>query len=418
MRLFMQPAQQQRDQAKAATVLRCVSSVGGNASRALWVLVGVTLSAVTGLAGEATPVQASSSVPVVELRRAGVIGFSAPGPAAIASRIKCGPGGDIYAIYSSTTRLEMSNPPIRRISVSSRSVTEYPIPVIAGYENLARSSFDVAADGTLYALLQANPQSSGSKNKSDPVYVYLIVKYKDDGRLDSYFTLGEIPGKHIEPTSLAMFADGSSLVSGTTMEKTPDGNLLGVFSAIFDQNGAFRAPATLMKLGTPAESGGSPGPQGAAPTKVQQKAAEKEKQSLNAIPLASSLQSFSSTDGNIYLFQQAGHLDIVSPVGSLDHEFKLSPPADGLSGIQMAAAGPGFLFVSYDHLATGEAGENSKYPGMISVVYPQTGEVTAIYRLPQSETDFSVAACAASPKDFFFLSADKQGYLQVLHYLP
>lgn len=68
--------------------------------------------------------------------------------------------------------------------------------------------------------------------------------------------------------------------------------------------------------------------------------------------------------------------------------------------------------------ATGEPGENSRYRGMITVAYPQSGEVTAIYRMPQAETDFAVPACAASPKDFFFLSSDDQGYLRVVHYLP
>jgi hypothetical protein len=161
---------------------------------------------------------------------------------------------------------------------------------------LARASFDVSANGTLYALLQAYPQSD-PKSKPDPVY--LIVKYKDDGRLDSYFKIGEVPGKRVEPTSLAVFADGSFLVSGTTMEKTPDGTSWGVFSAIFDQMGAFRAPVTLLKLDTPAESNGSPVLRGAPSTTAQQKAAEKEKDSLKAIPLASSLHSFSSPDGNI-----------------------------------------------------------------------------------------------------------------------
>jgi hypothetical protein len=84
----------------------------------------------------------------------------------------------------------------------------------------------------------------------------------------------------------------------------------------------------------------------------------------------------------------------------------------------MAAAGRGFLFVFYDHVATGEPGENSRYSGMISVVYPQSGEVTAIYRVPHTEADFAVSACAASPNDFLFLSSDKQGYLEVVHYLP
>ena len=232
-------------------------------------------------------------------------------------------------------------------------------------------------------------------------------------RSERRFTLGQVPGKRVQPTSLAMFADGSSLESGTTIEKTPDGTSLGVFSATFDRNGAFRAPVTLMKLDTP-----PPDVRGAPRGVVQGKPVEQEKRSTNAVPLAGSLHSSCAFDGNIYVFQEDGLLDVVSPAGSVEHEFKLKPPADGLSGIHMAAAGPGFLFVYYGHVATGEPGENSRYRGAIAVIYPQSGEVTATYRMPQAETDFAVSACAASPKDFFFLSSDDQGDLQVVHYLP
>ena len=262
-----------------------------HASLGLLLLLGVTLHAVPGLACEAAPLQPESSVPTMDLHPAGVIHFSAPGPSAVT---------------------------------------------------------------TLYALLQANPQAdsqSDSETKSDPVY--LLVKYKDDGRLDSYTTLGGVPGKRAQPASVAMFADGSSLVFGTTIEKTPEGTSLEVFSAIFDQSGAFRAPVTVLQLDTPA----------------------KEKHSTNTIALASSVHSVSSADGNIYVFEEDGRLDIVSPVGSVEHKFDLRPPADGLTGVHFAAADPGFLFVFYTHVATGEPGENSQYPGRISVVYPQSGEV-------------------------------------------
>jgi hypothetical protein len=38
--------------------------------------------------------------------------------------------------------------------------------------------------------------------------------------------------------------------------------------------------------------------------------------------------------------------------------------------------------------------------------------------MPQTETDFAVSACAASPNDFVFLGSDEQGNLEVVHYLP
>lgn len=193
--------------------------------------LGVTVFAVTGLTDEKSQVQPSPPAPTMDLHRADVIRLDKPAPAAVSSKIKCGPGGDIYAVYSSVSSQEMWRNPIRRISASSRSVTEYPIPTISGYQRLTRLIFDVSADGTLYALLQAFPQSN-SDSKPDPVY--LIVKYKDDGQVDSYFALGEVPGKHIRPTSLAMFGADNSMVSGTTILKNPGGTSLGVFSAIFE----------------------------------------------------------------------------------------------------------------------------------------------------------------------------------------
>lgn len=156
-----------------------------------------------------------------------------------------------------------------------------------------------------------------------------------------------------------------------------------------------------MKLDTPAKSSASPNSPGRG----------------NAVSLASSLESFSSSDGNIYVLQD-GHLDVVSPFGSIEHEFELSPPADKLSPLQMAAAGASYLFVFYDHLSTGNPAEDNQYRSMISVVRSQTGEASVVYRMPQTENDFTVSACAASLSDFLFLSSDEQGRLEVVHYLP
>jgi hypothetical protein len=140
------------------------------------------------------------------------------------------------------------------------------------------------------------------------------VKYKDDGQVDSYFPLGDVPGKHILPTALNMFGGDNSLVSGTTFQKNPKQVSLGVFSAIFDRGGTFRVPVTLMKVATSADSSASPSP----------------KDSDSPVSLVSSLLSVSSSDNKIYVLQDA-HLDVVSLSGSVDHEYALLPPADKLS---------------------------------------------------------------------------------------
>lgn len=207
-------------------------------------------------------------------------------------------------------------------------------------------------------------------------------------------------------------------MSGTTIEKTPDGDSPGVFSAVFERTGAFRSPVTIIKLDTAIESSGPPNTRSAPAQTVHQRTVVNDPQSTSAISLASSMHSVSSPDGNIYFFQEDGHLHIVSPVGSVENEFKFMPPGDGLRGTQMGAAGRGFFFISYDHIATGESGENGTDFGMIAVVYSLNGEVTALYRRPQIETDFSVAACAVSSTDFLFLGTDEKGNLDVVHYQP
>lgn len=397
----MQPAQERGREKTAAMPPRCVVRLGWNVSLGLLLLLGLSQSTVTGQTGDKSQAQAPSPAPTMDLHRGEVIPFNTPGPYTITSKIKCGPGGDIYAIYSSGR--DISSAPIRRISVSSRSVTEYPISTISGYKILARASFDVSADGTLYALFQAAPQS-GSDSKSDPVY--LIVKYKDDGQVDSYFPLGDVPGKQIQPTSIAMFGADNSLVSGITLLKNPGGTSPGVFSATFDRGGTFRAPVTLMKLDTRGKSSASP-----------KSPDPNSRDHGGAVSLASSLLSFSASDGNVYVLQ-GNRLDAVSPFGSIEHEFEVPPPADKLIPFQMAAIGASHLFVRYDHLSTGDLAEDNKYRGTITVLQLLTGEVTLVYRMPQGDNGFAVAACAASLTDFLFLGADEQGRLVVEHYVP
>ena len=371
---------------------RYICKLGWNVGLGLLLLASAQF-AVSGQSNEESKRQASLP-PTMDLRRGDVIRFDKQGPAAVSSKIKCGPGGDIYAVYSSTSSQEMWGNPIRRISVSSHSVTEYPVPSISGYQRIARVSFDVSADGTLYSLLQAYPQLGSDKSER----VYLVAKYKNDGQVDSSFTIGDIPGKHIRPIVLSMFGADDSLVSGTTTPKD-SGTPLGVFSAIFDRGGRFRAPISIMKFDPPKSESESP----------NQK---------NAISLASSVLSVSSADGNIRVLQD-GRLQSISPSGAIEHESELLPPADKLSPTQMAAAGASHLFVSYDYLSTGgPVEETNKYRSMLTVVQMQTGEETLAYRLPQAEKNFSVSACAASLSDFLFIGSDEQGRLAVVHYVP
>ncbi len=366
-------------------------------------LLGTALTAAAGQAGGAPPGAQAYSVDIKNLHPDKVIRLSAPGFDAIASKIKCGPGGDIFAVYSGTASLELWSAPIRKISLSSQRITEYFIPTISGYDNLARLGFDVDADGRLYALLRGHPQPTPQNGSGK--WAYLIARYKEDGSFDRHFNLSDLPSDQIQPMSFSMFADGDSLVSGTTRGNPGGAGSPGVFSAIFDQTGAFRTPVAPVTVASSAKFNGSSGAQNSAPSPEHQ----------DAVSLVSSLLSFSSSDGNIYLLQDS-RLVVVSEGGSIEHEFRLAPPNNDLSPIQMAAAGAGYLFAFYDHVATGEPGENTQRRGMITVVSSQTGDVVAIYRLPEAETDFTVAACAVSSNDFVFLGTDSHNYLELVYY--
>jgi len=332
------------------------------------------------------------------------IHFSTPAPVSVASKIRCGPSGDIYVVYSNNSYVELWGSPIRRISLSSHSVTEFPIPSISGYENLSRSSFDVDANGTLYVLYQAHSKKAGESNAH---FVYLIVKYKDDGSVDSHFTLSQPPDKVVQPTSLTMFADGNFLMSGSFRANDSPASKVGVFSAIFDQTGALRAPVTMVK---------SAGSESNASLKSSGGNAPKDESPTPAI-LSSSFLTFGAPNGKAYVLLE-NQLDVVSHDGSVENVADLEPPGKDLSPIQMAGAGVGYIFAFYDHISTGAPGERAERRSMIKVANLQTGGTVATYRLAQDATDLTVAACAVSLNDFVFLSSDQQNNLEVVHYRP
>lgn len=388
-------------------------------------LVFLAVASQPSVSGRLQTTQPGQGAPqVIDLVKEETVPFSVPGPTDINSEIKCGPNGDIYAIYGNAPPaqlVQLARAPISRVSVSSKSVTIYPIPAISGYYSPSRSSLDVRADGTLFALL-STARKSGSESKPEPVD--LMVEYKDDGTVDSQFEVGNKPGEHIQPLRMAAFADGNFLLSGTTVGQ----NQLGTFAGIFDRHGAFVAPLQLAHaVVQERERSGSTGRVPTEPELTrksegtaakQTAAAELQTEAENPVSLESSTRSVSSRDGNIYVLQGTGAatLYVVSPDGRIARQFKLKPPEPGLSPVQMAGAGVGYLFIDYGYIATGAPGENQHQREMIMVLDSGTGQVTALYRLPEVDVDFAVPACAVSPDDFLFLGTSKDNRLEVVRY--
>ncbi len=355
---------------------------------------------------------------VLDLYEAETVHFSAPPPVAVLAGIKCDLNGNIYANYTGYLPVVPGRPgyssigraPLSEILVRSKKVVQYPLPTISDYSNLIRYSFDVTGDGDVYALVDAAHSESDAKPKGE----FLIVKYNHDGTMDSYVKIGDMAGTRIQPWRMAVFGDGSFLLSGLTIGRNRKG-----FSGIFDRQGTFVAP---LKLGEAfPHTDGPPGAAGTV-TKAAKKApgsAGEQSQEAEAVTLAGSTYSVSSPDGNVYLIRgrQAPTLYGVSPAGYVVRTFRLKPPAPGLSPLQLATAGLGYLFIYWAHIATGAPGENVHQRGMITVLNPETGRLTALYRMPESKAGLVVPACADSPGDFLFLGTSKDNRLAVVRYV-
>jgi len=356
---------------------------------------------------------------VYGLYKTETIDFPSSAPAAVESAIKCGPNGDIYAVYSSDQAQDIGKQPVSRISASSKGVTEYPTPAMPGYSAPGRGSFDVRADGTLYALVLATARSgAGGKARR----VSFIVKYNEDGTVDSRIRVGGENGTRIQPLRIAAFGDGDFLLSGTTAltrGEIAKGARLRTFAGIFGRAGTFLSPIKLMEPTVPAKPSPPPRANASAPgVETHSYAAEMASEDENAVSLGSHTLSVSSADGNVYVLQGAyrPHLYVISSTGDITRQVRLKPPAKGISPIQMAAAGSGYLFIYYGHVAAGVPGENPHQRGMITVLNQETGRVTAVYRMPEAQAGFAVPACADSSDDFLFLGASKDNHLAVVRY--
>lgn len=368
-----------------------------------------------------------------DLFLAETIPFQAPPPSLAATAMKCDLNGNIYLVYTDAPEAVLSQRdavarlPIQRLSVEHKAVAPFPLPSIPGYDNVLRYDFDVDGRGQVYALLSAW-NDPDQKEKSPPAS--LILKYKDDGTMDSVAEIRDVPGKRFQPLSFAAFPDGNFLVTGTA----PDEQGLGVFTAIFDRAGTFmtdvkvpedvdlRSPNAATHgsgSATGQEAGRSEG-SGSHQEDVERHPPRGRASKVSPVGAVSGGLAFSSPDGNIYLLRATDppRLYVVSRSGEVVREFEVRLPARGLSPIQMAMAGGDKVFIQFGHIATGVPGENSNAPRLIAVLNPSDGQVTAVYRLASEEVSTTLSACAASPYNFLFVGTGKNNKLEVRRYSP
>jgi len=202
-----------------------------------------------------------------ELYESGRIQFSAPPPTVDGAGVQCDHDGNIYLIYAAS--LQVIYPllragvslPVSKLSLDSKGVVQFPVGQFQGYAEYQRPSFFVDPLGKVEGLVVAYPHERGYKGPNWPDS--LIVKYKDDGTVDSVVKLDPPLGEHFQPWSFAAFLDGNFLVTGAVlsdkyMPKQP-------FTAIFDRGGGFVRLLTLPhdvrpRVTEPPPLGGSSGP--------------------------------------------------------------------------------------------------------------------------------------------------------------
>lgn len=343
---------------------------------------------------------------VQALRGGEAVEMNAPPPTVVNFGCKCDAAGAIYLAYSDsppvlTQGSGLSGVPVSKISLRSRQVVRYAVPTrIRDFEgHVSRLSFDVSADGTLYALFNTGRREADGTMKPE----FLIGRYKEDGGIDSYVPVGQIRGTQAQPFRMAVLFNGTAfLLSGTSvLEKD-----LGSFSGLFTGSGEFVKPLTLTKpgAGRPQNNGTETTAQSAT---ALSHAKQLEAEADNPVSLESSALSFSADDGNVYLLKGTSEatLYVLSPLGEVLRQYELHPPAADLSPLQMAQSGAGYLFIYYGHVSTGEPDEPKSHSGdVITVLNAATGQVTATYRMPQ-EQRLRLPACAESPRKFTFLGA-------------
>jgi hypothetical protein len=380
--------------------------------------------------------------PPRDLRREGTVRFPGPAPTGVIAKVPCSQQGDIYASYNTTPPYPglsatpaSTFPPLRKLSLDSRTITEYAPKSLDGYQSFHRVAFNVGPWGKLYALYQAYREAHqlSAFVPSDLV----IVKFDDDGSVDSRVKLSGLPSGRLQPTDFDVFADGSFLLTGDLDTSTLPAQEPGrvhipkvkivhhplpghrPFTGTFDAQGRF-----VQELHLPGDVGSRPseeaGPEESSPAgqgaSVEHKEQNGEGASSSDWSMAIDLSlSASDPENNIYLLRASNPAMLykVSSGGQVIHQAHVKFPAKGVSPVQMNLAGTSRLFITF----AGTMVDEQRHVHLVMLfarVDPATGKIEATYRLPPKTK--LMPACADGPNELLFFGSTKDGSLEVVKY--
>ncbi len=354
------------------------------------------------------------------LDESGTVEFSTPAPRMIRSRVQCDADGNVYLVYYSGSLQQYledpvsagQNLPMTKLDMDSKDVVHFQVPSPQGYLRRYQRGFYVTPRGGVYLLLEA--YKHGPDYKDGPNWPHsLVVKYKDDGSVDSVMELTLRAGVHFQPSALAVFGDGNLLVTGIQVSG-PRHQPVGPLTAVFDRGGNYVAPLALGKdvLEPPAPGPGlvaaSPStPEGSPDTS---KAGLAKATAMLAI--TSSLM-VGSPDGNIYLIRPSSpaRVFVISSAGKSLRDLTIEPPEEGMIPVNATFGWGGQLLVEY---STQSSARHPQRRTLEALLDPQSGSVEETFARPRMA---GVPACVSPRGEFLFTKPGKAGQLEVAKYL-
>jgi hypothetical protein len=365
----------------------------------------------------------AASPALAELYESGTVNFSAPAPTITQSRVQCDADGNVYPVYYSGSiqqyfQVPISarhNLPLTKLDMNSKEVVQFQVPLPPDYPFHYPGGFYVTPRGGVYLLLEGFKH--GPDYKEGPNWPHsLVVKYKDDGSVDSVTTLELPAGTHLQASRLAVFGDGNLLVTGVQVSG-PRRQPVGPLTAVFDRDGNYVSPVALDKdVWAPRAPGAG---SAEAPPSTPQGSPDTSKAGLaKATAMLALTSSFmlGSPDGNIYLIRSSSpaRVFVISPAGKSLRDFSIKPPEQGMTLINATFGWQGQLLVEFSTQPSAQ-NPHPQMRSVIALVDPETGILKKTYALPPMA---GVPACVSPRGESLFTRTGKDGKLEVAKYLP
>ena len=371
------------------------------------------------------------SAPLLDLKEGEKVRFPTPAPTSMLAWDYCDGEGNIYLVYGTApprpapainSLPNLSGSPVTRLTLDSRSVTEYPTPSLSGYQALQRLTFSVDHWGDVYEMFSDEVSQVGEGEPDSGKF--LVEKFNHDGSVDSGVELGKVPFGRMWPTHFEPFANGNLLVMG---QVSVAGHGSQPFTGIFDSNGNFvqevNLPSGVSPKPRPGGARGKRGKPGATPS-AEGSLHEKTPRGHNPAEMPAETNWAAVLDlttvvagpeDTVYLLQPSNPATLytVSSDGQVLREVHVRYPGPNLRVVDVSPAGRSSVLVEFFGTKPDGMGGFRGY-FIFALVDPRTGKTTAVYRLPKKAGGFF--ACAAGPDDFEFIRSSKKRKLEVVKF--